>query len=127
NLNCSFRCVDAGSDALALLTRDLAVAQVADASGGELADAGVANALAAAVRQVEALLLPGDQDRSGAVALRLAVALQELDGAALALLDVADLRLEALEAELVAEARRLVVLLHRVDHLGGAREERLAL
>src|SRR5256885_5163323 len=123
----TFRRVDAGADALALLARHVAVAQVADPSGGELAHARVADALATAERQVEALLLTGYEDRSGAVALRLAVALQELDRAALALLDVADLRLEALEAELVADTRRLPLLLHRVDHLGRAREEGLAL
>src|SRR5256885_6708257 len=123
----TFRRVDAGADALALLTRDLAVAQVADPAGGEPAHARVADALAAAVRQVEARLLAGHEHGSGAVALRLAVALQELDRAAVALLDVADLRLEALEVELLAYARLLELLLHRVDHLGGAPEEPLPL
>ena len=49
--------VDAGADDLALLAVDLAVAQVAHPAGAQLADAGVADALAAAVGQVEARLL----------------------------------------------------------------------
>src|SRR5690349_13695064 len=91
NFHCSFWCVDAGADDLALLPRDLAVAQVADLALLQLAHTRVADALAAAEGEVEPGLLTGVEDRSGAVALRFAIALQELDRAALALLDVADL------------------------------------
>src|SRR4051812_15873284 len=69
------RGVDAGADHLAVRAGDLAVAQIADLAGAELADARVADALAAAERQLEPLLLAGDEYRRGAVALDLAVRL----------------------------------------------------
>src|SRR5947208_11764701 len=80
------RRVDAGADHLALGARDLAVAQVAQLALAELSDARVADALATAVGQVEALILTGDEDRGRAVALDLLLALGEDDAAALALL-----------------------------------------
>src|SRR5438270_7298983 len=92
--------VDACPDVLALVPRDVAVAQVPDLARDQLPDAGVADALAAAVGQVEPGLLAGDEDRSRAVGLGLAVGLGELDRPALALLDVrVELGLEALHVE----------------------------
>ena len=73
--------------------------------------------------------LPGLEDRLAAVALRLAIRLEEGDRAALALLGAAALRLEALEVELlgIGVGVRLEMVGEGVDHLAGAREERLAL
>src|SRR5437764_4459374 len=90
--------VDAGADDFAGRARDLAGPHVADLPGAELPDAGVADAHAAAERQRAARLLAGDEDRLGAVAARLEVALGEEDRPALAPLAVslADDRLEAL-------------------------------
>src|SRR3954453_8292289 len=58
--------VDAGPDHLAVGPGDLSVAQVADLAGAQLPDARVADALAATVGQVEALVLARDEDRRGA-------------------------------------------------------------
>src|SRR3954463_10545311 len=74
-----FRRVDAGADHLALRAGDLAVAQVADPALAELADARVADALATAEGQVEALVLAGDEDRRRPVGLDLLLALGEDD------------------------------------------------
>src|SRR4051795_470346 len=119
--------VDAGADHLALGAADLAVGQVADLALAELADARVADALATAVGQVEALLLAGDEDRSRAVALDLLLGLREDDAAALALLGQAELGLEALHVELVAVAVRVPVVEHRVEQLARPGDEGLAL
>ena len=81
--------VDAGADHLAVLAVDLAGAQVADLAGAQLADARVADAHAAAVGQLRAGLLAGDEDRRPAVAGGLDVAAQEADLAALAVAGVA--------------------------------------
>src|SRR5204863_7180307 len=106
----------------------VAVAKIAQLPGNKLADARVADALAASVRQVEALLLARDEDGRGAVACGLAVALAEVDRSALALLDVLpELRLEAPHAQALGIASLLPVLLHRVEHVARAREEGLAL
>src|SRR3954467_517977 len=121
------RRVDAGADHLALRAADLAVAQVADLALAELADARVADPLAAAERQVEALLLTGDEDRRRAVALDLLLAVGEHDRAALALLGQAELGLEALHVQAVAVAVAVPVLEHRVEQLARAGDERLAL
>src|SRR3954468_10943138 len=120
--------VDAGADHFAGGARDLTGAHVADLPGAELSDARVADAHATAEGQRAAGLLAGDQDRLRAIALRLEVALAEADRAALALLGVAlaDDRLEALHVQPVAVAAALPVLAHRVEHLGGPAEERLA-
>src|SRR3712207_1572399 len=82
--------VDARAHRLALGPGHLAVAQVAHPAGRERADAGVADALAAAEGQLEPLVLPGDEDRGATVALDLLAALGKADGAALALLGAAD-------------------------------------
>src|SRR3954466_10100388 len=120
--------VDAGADHLALGPGDLAGAHVADATGAELAHAGVADAHAASERERRAGLLAGDEDRLRAVAARLDAGLGEADRAALPQLGVAlaDDRLEALHVEPVAIAEALPVLGHRVEHPGGAAQERLA-
>src|SRR3954469_6689376 len=121
------RRVDAGADHLALRAGHLAVAQVADLALAELADARVADPLAAAERQVEALVLAGDEDRGRAVGLDLLLALGEDDATALALLGEAELGLEALHVQLVAVAVRVPVVEHRVEELARAGDERLAL
>ena len=118
--------MDAGAHHLSFALIDLAAAQVAQAAGHELAGAGVADPHPAAERELEAGLLAGDEDRLAAVGLDLLVGLEELDRAALALAVAADDRLEALEVELVAVAVLLPVLLERVEQLGGAGAERLA-
>src|SRR5205807_8731326 len=122
DLDRSLRRADARPDHLALLAVDLAVAQVADASGAKLADAGVADALAAAVRQVESGFLAGDEDRHMSVRLRLAIRAQELDGPAFSLAALAEpeLRLEALHVEALEVRVGLPVLAERVQHLGRA-------
>src|SRR5436305_15024291 len=89
-LHISLGGVDAGADHLSLGSRHLSVLQVPDLAGAELADAGVADALAAAVRQRQADVLARDEDRHRAVGLGLRVALEELDLAALALLRLAE-------------------------------------
>src|SRR4051794_15340556 len=95
DLHWSFRCVDAGTNLLAVVSTHIAVAQVADLARHELADARVADALAASVGQVETRVFAGDEDGLRPVGLHLAVGLEELDRAALAGLDVAlDLRLK---------------------------------
>src|SRR4051794_5780945 len=127
DLDGAFGCVDAGADRLALVAADFAGGQVADPALAQGADARVADALAAAVGQVEARLLAGDQDRLRAVGLGLALRLGEEDRAALAFLAGADLGLEALHVEAVAVAVGLPVLLHRVEHLGRPGDVRLAL
>src|SRR5215218_8566645 len=119
--------VDAGADRLALVAVHLAGSQVADLALAQRPDAGVADALAAAEGQLEAGLLAGHEDRRGAVALRLAVGDLEGDGAALALLAAADLRLEALHVHPLAVPLGLPVLVHRVEHLAGARDVGVAL
>ena len=106
---------------------DLAVAQVAHLAGAELADAGVADALAAAERQLEPASSPATRigvapSHSASVSL-----LAKLDRAALALLGEAELGLEALHVQALAVALALPVLGHRVEHLAGPGEERLAL
>src|SRR3954469_19927550 len=88
------RRVDARADHLALRAGDLAIAQVADLTLAELSDARVADALAAAEGQVEALVLAGDEDRGRPVGLNLLLALGEDDAAALALLGETELGLE---------------------------------
>src|SRR4051812_14496620 len=127
DLDRTLGCVDASPDYLVPLPRDLSVAEVADLALLERAHARVADALAAAVGQVEPRLLAGHEDRRRPVGLGFRVALEELDRAALALLGAADLRLEALHVEAVAVAVLVPVLLHRVEHPARAREERLAL
>src|SRR6476620_7499188 len=102
--------MDAGADGLALVAVDLAGAQVADLALAQRPDARVADALAAAERQLQPRLLAGHEDRRGAVALGLAVGDLERDRAALALLTAADLGLEALHVEPVAVAVGLPVL-----------------
>src|SRR3954452_25267013 len=121
------RRVDAGADHLAVVAADLAVGQVADPALAELADARVADALATAVGQVEALVLAGDEDGGRAVALDLLLALGEDDAATLALLGQAELGLEALHVQQVAVAVGVPVVEHRVEQLAGAGDERLAL
>src|SRR3954454_11668551 len=81
--------VDARADHLAARAGDLAGAQVADLARLQLADAGVADALAAAEREREPGLLAGHEDRPAAVRVRRAVALEEPDRPALALLGLA--------------------------------------
>src|SRR3954471_12007056 len=121
--------VDAGAHDLADAARDLAGAQVADLAGAQRPDARVADPHPAAVGQRRAGLLAGDQDRLSAVTGGLDVADGEADGAALAELAVAlaDDGLKALEVQAVAVSLALPVLGHGVEHLGGAREEGLAL
>src|SRR3954453_20927501 len=80
--------VDAGADHLAALAGHLARAQIADLAGLQLADAGVADALAASEREAEPGVLAGGEDRLAAVGVGLAVALEELDRPALPLLGV---------------------------------------
>src|SRR5207245_5982 len=70
---------NARPDHLSLLAVHLPVAKVPDTSGAKLADARVADALAAPVGQVQSRLLAGDEDRHAAVGLGLAVGLAELD------------------------------------------------
>src|SRR4051794_2777754 len=127
DLDGPLRGMDAGANRLALVAADLAAAQVPDAARAQGPDARVADALAAAEGQVQPGLLARDQDRGAAVALRLAVALEELDRAALALLTAADLGLEALHVHALAVALALPVLVHGVEHLPRAGDERLAL
>src|SRR3954469_9899107 len=120
--------VDAGADHLALAPRDLAGAQIADLAGAELSDTGVADAHPAPERERRAGLLARDQDRLGAVALRLDVAVDEADLAAVTALAVADgvRRLEALHVQEIAVAVGVPVLGHRVEHRFGPAHERLA-
>src|SRR4051794_1352 len=125
DLDGPLRGMDAGANRLAFVAADLAAAQVADPARAQRSHARGADALAAAVGQVQAGLLAGDQDRRATVALRLAVALEELDRAALALLAAADLGLEALHVHAVAVAVALPVLVHRVEHLCRTGDERL--
>src|SRR4051794_19021365 len=115
--------VDAGSDHLAALAGHLARAQVADLAGLQLADAGVADALAASEGEAEPGVLARDQDRLAAVRVRLAVALEELDRPAFALLRLAEDGLEALHVQAVAVAVLLPVVVERVEQLGGAGDE----
>src|SRR5436190_4594259 len=96
------RRADARPDHLPVLSIDLAVAQVAHLSRAELPDAGVADALATAERQLEPGLLAGDEDRRRTVGLGLAVTAEEGDRAALALLPEAELGLEALQVQALA-------------------------
>src|SRR3954454_7694303 len=118
--------VDARADHLAARAGDLPGAQVADLARLQLADAGVAHALAAAEREAEPLVLAGHQDRLRAVRVRLAVALEELDRPALALLGLAEDRLEALHVQAVAVAVLVPVVVERVEQRGGAGDEGLA-
>src|SRR5687767_9199910 len=120
--------MDAGAHHLSFTLVDLSAAQVAQLPRHELARAGVADAHAAAERQLQARLLARHEDRRPAVGLGLAVGLRELDRAALAAgVVAADDRLEPLEVEAVAVTALLPVLLQRVEHLARARAERLAL
>src|SRR4051794_11880435 len=119
--------VDTGADHLAARAGHLARAQVADLAGLQLADAGVTDAFAASERERQAGVLAGDEDRLAAVRVRFAVALEELDRPALALLGLAEDRLEALHVQAVAVAVLVPVLVGRVEQLGRARDERLAL
>src|SRR4051794_41663916 len=107
-----FRRIDAGANHLALRAGHFPVSQVANLALAELADARVADALAAAEGQVEALLLAGDEDRLAAVALDLLLRGGEDDRAALALLPEAELGLEALQVQAGASARGGPVLPH---------------
>src|SRR4051812_35440437 len=109
--------VDARPDHLSLRPGHLPVAQVAHLALAELPDAGVADALATAVGQVQPVLLAGDEDRCRAVALDLALAGGEDDRAALALLGQAELGLEALHVQAVAVALAVPVLQHGVEQL----------
>src|SRR4051794_14771702 len=118
---------DADADLLALVAPQLAVAHVAHGAGAELADAGEADAHAAAVVEAEPLILADLEDRRGAVGLHLDVALEELHGPALAGLGAGEDVLEALDVEVVAVPVLLPVLLHGVEHPGGAAHKRLAL
>src|SRR3954447_6805084 len=122
-----FRRVDAGTDHLPFGAGDLSVAQVPDLALAQLADARVADALAAAVGQVEALVLAGDEDRRAPVGLDLLLGGREDDRAALALLGEAELGLEALHVQAVAVAVGVPVVGHRVEQLAGAGDEGLAL
>src|SRR5690349_17845996 len=119
--------MDAGADGLALVAVDLAGAQVADLALAQRADAGVADALAAAEGELEPGLLAGHEDRLGAVALGTAVGDLEVDRAALALLAAPDLGLEALHVQPLAVAVGLPVLVERVEHLARAGDVGLAL
>src|SRR5215210_727457 len=127
DLDGALRRADAHADHLPLGAVDVSVSQVSHLARAERAGARVADALAAAVGQVEAALLAGHEDRRAAVGLGLHVAGEEADLAALALLGEPDLGLEALHVEAIAIALPLPVVLHRVEHVGGAREEGLAL
>src|SRR3954465_9518799 len=120
DLDRALRRADACADHLALAPVDLPVAQIAYAAGAELADAGVADPLAAAERQLEAGLLAGHEDRRGAVGLALPAALGEHDHPALALLGEAQLGLEALGVQALGVAVALPALEHRVEQLAGA-------
>src|SRR3954447_5856100 len=115
---------DARADHLALAAVDLPVAQIAHAAGAELADAGVADPLAAAERQLEAGLLAGHEDRRRAVALGLRAGGGERDRAALALLAAADLRLETLHEEALGVAVLLPMVDQRVEQVAGPGRER---
>src|SRR4051794_28675406 len=115
DLDRPLRGVDAGTDHLAARAGHLAGAQVADLAGLQLADAGVADAFAAAERERETGLLAGDEDRLAAVGVRLAVALEELDRPALALLGLAEDGLEALHVQALAVAVLVPVLVERVE------------
>src|SRR5205823_93845 len=66
--------VDARPHRLAVLTADLPVAQVADATRAQRAHARVTDPLATAERQLEPGLLPAHEDRLGAIGLDGAVA-----------------------------------------------------
>src|SRR5205807_1867263 len=110
---------DARPDHLPLLPVDVAVTQVADPARAQLTDAGVADALAAAVGKVEPLLLAGHEDRRLAVGLGVALGLDELDRPALAGACIAEpeLGLEALHVEHLAVAVLLEVLAEGIEHL----------
>src|SRR4051794_11882655 len=119
--------VYAGADHLSLGARHLSVLQVPDLAGAQLADARMADALAAAVREREADVLAGHQDRHRAIRLGLLLALEELDLAALALLRLAEHGLEALHVEALAVTVLVEMRLHRLEQLSRTAEERLAL
>src|SRR2546421_96487 len=106
DLNRPFRRADARPDHLPLLPIDLPVTEVTQPARAELADARMADAFPAPIRQVQAALLAGHQDRCLAVGFGFAVGLQELDRTALALarLAEAEFRLEALHVQLLAVA-----------------------
>src|SRR4051794_11813554 len=89
----AFRRADADADHLPLGAVDISVSQVSHLARAQLAGARVADALAAAVGQVEAALLAGHQDRRAAVGFGLGVAGLEADLASLALLGETDLGL----------------------------------
>src|SRR3954471_9472519 len=78
DLNGALGGVDAGSDHLSALAGHLAGAQVADLAGLQLADAGVADALATSEGEGQSGVLARDEDRLAAVGVRFAVALEEL-------------------------------------------------
>src|SRR5947208_5757228 len=127
HLDGALRRTDARTDRLPLGAVDLAVPRVAHPAGPQLADAGVADALAATEGQLEPAFLAGHEDRSPAVRFGLGVAGEEGDLAALAFLREPDLGLEALHLQALAVPLPLPVLLHGVEHVGGAREEGLSL
>src|SRR4051794_41261317 len=117
--------VDAGSDHLSALPGHLAGAQVADLAGLQLADAGVADALAASEGEAQAGVLAADEDRLAAIRMRLTVALEELDRPSLALLGLADDGLEALHVQAVAAAGLVPGGVHRGGQVGRAADEPL--
>src|SRR6187551_17362 len=128
DLDRSFGRVDAGADHLALAAVDLSGAQIAHLPSAKLADAGVADAHPTAEGKRRAGPLAANQDRRAAVAASLDPALGEAHGASLALAGLAaDHRLEALHVQQLAVAVPLPVTAHRVEHLGRAREEGVAL
>ncbi len=103
-LDVAFGSVNADSNHLALLAMDPAGAQVADLPGLQAADAGVADAHAAAEGELAARRLTGLEDGRAAVGLCLEVLDPEVDRAAAADLGgriAADDRLEALDAQQV--------------------------
>src|SRR3954447_16179721 len=119
--------VDAGADHLALRPGDLSVSQVANLTGAQLSDAGVADALPASEGQLQPGLLTGDEDGRTALCGRLAPAGGEGDGPALPVLVQGELRLEALHVEPVAVPLPVPVVRHRIEHVPRAREEGIAL
>src|SRR5215210_170561 len=116
------------SDHLAFLAVHLSGPEVADPPLAEAADAGVADPLAAAERQLAARFLAGDEDRLGAVTLGIHLGDAEADRPALSGIGVvpADARLEALHAESVRVGFGLPILIHDVEQLARARREGVA-
>src|SRR3954447_21139118 len=120
--------VDARAHHLPGRAGDLAGAQVAHLAGAQAPDARVADPHAAAVGQRGAGLLPRDEDRRGAVAVRLDAARGQPDRAARAELRVAraDDGLEALRVQARRFTLALPVLAERVEEVAVPAREGLA-